>query len=82
MIEQMESNAVVHEKENRFTCELCNKSFSHNWYLKAHLKNHETPYNCNNCNKSFADKQKLKVHVNGVHKKLKPHKCSVCEPIT
>ena len=72
--------STVHEKLKPFSCDLCD--------LKAHLTSHirsvhtdenETKiYPCPSCEKDFKTKGQLEIHVNGVHLKLRPHRCDIC----
>ena len=51
--------------------------------LRRHIKNvHEGIKNknkiCEECGKGFSTNYWLKIHVDGVHKGLKPFKCTYC----
>ena len=70
------------KSDNKFTCFICEKSFSIRHNLKVHDKRFHTKqgsdstYKCDNCNSTFIDKVKLSDHI------LKEHeKCNVCAKV-
>ena len=57
------------DKNDRYNCDKCNKSFFRKANLKTHIKNvHENVrYNCDKCDKSFSWKHHLNRHIKSVH---------------
>ena len=81
--QQEEHDLVVHDKEKKNKCNICEKSFGH---LKSHVKtvhgNNER-FQCNLCEKSFAVVGTLKRHITTVHEKIKDYvKCNICEKLS
>ena len=66
--------------ESRFSCDVCGKDFKQDFYLKRHLKSHNSIGKCVQCSicSTDIDKEKLKKHVKEVHQNRKEHKCSSC----
>ena len=73
----------VTDKINPYECELCDKTFSQEKYVKQHLKTvHEgiNPFNCQTCQKSFTRKHNLDYHIAATHEvNLKLFQCPKCE---
>uniref|UniRef100_A0A8C5PFL4 C2H2-type domain-containing protein n=1 Tax=Leptobrachium leishanense TaxID=445787 RepID=A0A8C5PFL4_9ANUR len=66
-------NGVIHR------CPVCEKSFSSESNLNAHVKTHVEvePYKCSVCGKRLSCKQTLNAHMRN-HLGVKPYKCSLC----
>jgi KRAB domain-containing zinc finger protein len=64
-----------------FNCKICIKKFKTEWYLKAHLKTHETnreKIECPHCTSKFSWKTNINRHIQDKHSG-KIHKCKNCE---
>ena len=68
-----------HNEGTWLTCNVCQKKFSVNGYLKRHLRRHEgvKPYVCSQCPKCFYTLQELKSH-QLVHSDYKQFCCGLC----
>lgn len=64
-----------------FACDLCNKRFKVPSSLTLHMRMHseERKYECSICGMAYKLATHLSIHINGVHLKLKPHKCDTCD---
>ncbi|CAL8079393.1 unnamed protein product [Calicophoron daubneyi] len=63
-------------------CAFCNKVFTKNCTLNAHIKTiHKgvKPFECKFCYKGFTRNSDLHKHIDAVHKGLKPFGCEVCQ---
>lgn len=77
----LQEHAIKHVNDVNSTCrcEICNKTFVHEMYLKAHVALHveHRPHACAVCGKCFKNASHLKSH-ESVHTGMKPHCCAVC----
>ena len=64
-----------------FTCETCQRSFSHKCNLTRHIKSIHDHINfkCTFCDKSFNQKSNLETHIKTVHNRIKAFECNVCD---
>ncbi|XP_039647843.1 zinc finger protein 37-like isoform X2 [Perca fluviatilis] len=73
----LEDHLFTHSKST--VCSLCEKRFSSQSLLKAHLRRHsgERPFACSYCDKRFLTKSVLKYHVR-IHTGERPYACTFC----
>ena len=60
----------VHNKEERYRCDLCERGFSRKDYYQIHVRTvHEgsKPYNCDHCGSSYGQMGDMYRHVRKVH---------------
>lgn len=71
---------AIHEKEQRFQCNICQRRFAHKHNLKTHMNRHEgvRPYPCSLCKKAFYDSSTLNVHTKSVHSNSNSYICNIC----
>ena len=64
----------IHTRKKIYKCNVCEKSFSNEKYLKTHHRIHtgEKPYKCSTCEKSFVRKDQLIRH-SRIHTGEKPY---------
>ena len=77
MHSEKDSNIVKKE----IKCELCDKTFLNQIYLKAHQKGvhyEERDHQCSQCDKAFSSKSFLKVHIKTIHERIKEFACEMC----
>nr|XP_054593027.1 zinc finger protein 135 isoform X1 [Nothobranchius furzeri] len=69
----------AHRDERSFTCKICGKCFSRNWFLTIHMRTHtgEKPYPCEACGKCFTVSSTLTKH-RRTHTGEKPYSCGTC----
>ena len=67
---------MVHEREGRFMCDICNQSYSRICNLKRHMKlihERQREYMCDICDQLFFRIENFKMHMKKVHKILDIH---------
>ena len=72
--------------EKKVKCDLCLKVMFKK-YIKRHEENHiknpkpeeKKEFKCVYCHKTYAAKLSLQNHIDVVHKKLRKHKCNICD---
>uniref|UniRef100_A0A8C7YA31 C2H2-type domain-containing protein n=1 Tax=Oryzias sinensis TaxID=183150 RepID=A0A8C7YA31_9TELE len=76
-ISQFKIHARIHAK--RFSCNICEKSFSSTSNLDSHLMNHRgiKPFSCKECDKSYSYVSHLKRHMI-THTGERPYWCMEC----
>ncbi|KAK9717915.1 Zinc finger, C2H2 type [Popillia japonica] len=70
----------THNKQSRYMCELCGKSFSDYSSFSAHKATHratDKTYPCSVCGKVFATQSNVRTHQKR-HAQVKPHVCTHC----
>ncbi|XP_053571514.1 uncharacterized protein LOC128661265 [Bombina bombina] len=75
----LQSNQMIHTKENPFKCTECKKSFRWKSHLLEHYKIHtgDKPHTCTECGKCFTQMGNLKTHKK-IHTGEKPFTCIEC----
>ena len=82
----------VHEGQKEFKCDMCEKCFATNHYLKEHQKlcvyhevkitlssdSSKSQFLCSICSKIFARAEKLRTHIKENHVTNKMAACDVC----
>lgn len=61
-----------------YKCSVCSKVFDQKAHLKQHMQE-EKSFSCPECGLRLSNKHKMHRHISAVHRKEKPHKCSVCQ---
>jgi len=69
----------VNEKQKRFDCDKCGKSFSSVTNLQRHDDGVHlgVKFNCDRCEQTFSQKSNLKNHIDSVHERYR-FQCKVC----
>ena len=70
----------LHERENKYKCNNCNKAFALEKSLKRHENIHKdnSPYKCNTCSKVCSNNSDLMKHER-IHTGEKPFECKICK---
>ncbi|KAF7653149.1 hypothetical protein LDENG_00086840 [Lucifuga dentata] len=53
--------SVQHKKRDKFTCEICSRTFFHKGTLTQHMKSHKSNY-CSICKQHLPQRSKIKAH--------------------
>ena len=75
-IKVFEKNSSEYKKEKMYKCEICDKEFKNNQYLRQHFNNVHNltgEHHCNICQKVFKLQNKLTSHMKIVHENKKYH---------
>lgn len=72
------------DRERKFTCDLCNKSFKENRHLVVHMNTHlpdeeKFTNSCSICGKKYSSIFSLRQHVKVVHVNQAKFKCQHCD---
>jgi len=75
----LRKRARTHAAEKRFSCLLCDKTFSQLGHLRTHVRVHtgEQPFSCEVCGKKFSRSSNLKSHMR-IHTGERPFSCEIC----
>ncbi|KAJ2828719.1 hypothetical protein GGI24_002321, partial [Coemansia furcata] len=71
------------DKQRRFNCDICNRSFARQYNLKTHRMTHfpevqaSRPFKCPHCIKSFTRKHDLQRHA-VLHERTDKYTCPRC----
>lgn len=77
--------SAIHLQQKSFLCDVCNKSFSRQSFLKQHKQavHEKVRFSCSHCCKSFSRQNLLNNHIKTVHSELHEapliHACEKCE---
>ncbi|XP_062542328.1 zinc finger protein 26-like [Armigeres subalbatus] len=79
LVMYMKDHMRMHEKDKKFKCPHCDRSFSQSNNLIYHIRKHtgEKPFPCDKCDKSFICKSHLLSHARS-HENDKPFQCEFC----
>ena len=73
----------VQKTNEKFNCELCNKTFYVSKALQQHLTfvhgNKVKKFQCKKCDQNFVKNVDLQVHISAVHGGPKKFKCDICQ---
>jgi len=77
--EKNKKTKTSNKTSKQFHCSECSEVFTSNFYLKQHLKTHDSfwPYPCNICDGKFKEVKHLKKHMIDNHKDLFCPTCKV-----
>ncbi|KAF5278371.1 hypothetical protein FQA39_LY05860 [Lamprigera yunnana] len=66
-------------KQHKYQCEVCDKSFPKYCLLERHVRVHsgEKPFACHLCERAFAQKGTLQIHIMR-HTGVRPFRCTLC----
>lgn len=73
--------ATAHNTEKEYHCDLCEKSFRTNIYLKYHKTRHhqDCENECSICHQKFSNWNKYRYHWTHAHPENMKFKCKYCE---
>lgn len=74
------SHMVDESGDKKYTCPVCDKSFSAKFSLRRHMLIHNSvkPFECSFCNRTFSDKSNLMKHERR-HSGVRPYACHLCK---
>ena len=77
--EMTSKNQIGVDKQKRFECSQCGKSFAKNSHIIEHLRIHsgEKPFECSQCGMKFTQKSNLTTHLR-IHSDKKLFSCNQC----
>lgn len=70
----------IHEKEQKYVCDVCGKRFNCPQYLKDHRLAHESvkPFKCNFCERRFTQRTPRSIHMRKFHTGETRFECNSC----
>jgi hypothetical protein len=74
------SHMIDESGNKKYTCPVCDKSFSAKFSLTRHMLIHNSvkPYECSICDRTFSDRSNLMKHEQR-HSGLRPYACDLCK---
>ncbi|XP_057661578.1 zinc finger protein 684-like isoform X26 [Diorhabda carinulata] len=72
-------HSLVHSKDNKYTCHLCNYKNSYKYKIGIHVRTHEgtNKFKCETCGKGFMGQKQAEEHKN-FHTGEMPFQCEIC----
>ncbi|CAL8148681.1 unnamed protein product [Orchesella dallaii] len=74
---------IVHRKERRYPCNICDASFGDSYTLGFRILSHlnEKPYLCSECGKRFSSKQGRDFHLRSHNTNRQKYNCTQCSKV-
>lgn len=78
---ELKHKSLVSLSSKSYSCKICEKTFAHRGFLKAHQKIHtesKMSFNCTKCDRKFPNRSSLKKHMNNHLTRLR-YPCPLCK---